>query len=127
MSSAARKALERALEEAKRTGKSQIFSYPQVPCKGPCMGFHVTPSVAVTPEGKFYYIPSPYGFHSKAVNPPQPRKLKSIEEAVNLMKKLLSEARYFDPFMKHEFYALEEEYYDSSLEEDCNIDCGPSR
>jgi hypothetical protein len=51
----------------------------------------------VTPSGEWSYLPSPYGFHSKAISIGEPSPL-SREEAIKQARELLALARKYDPF-----------------------------
>ena len=92
--------VERMEAKARAIGKSLTATFPRVPrdCqRSGCMGYHAEPGLKVTPEGQWYYVPSPYGFHSLVVPEPRPRPV-SREEAVILAYELLAAARRYDPW-----------------------------
>jgi hypothetical protein len=96
---AARSFVLRLKARAKETNTPLAAEFHTPPrCRGLCLGYHPVEGLAYDPsEGQFYYLPSPFGFHSVRYPLPEPKPIPT-EEAVALAHKLLAKARRVNPF-----------------------------
>jgi hypothetical protein len=92
--------ISRLKAKARATGSPLAAEFHTPPhCRGLCLGYHPVEGLAYDPsEGRFYYVPSPFGFHSVRYPAPEPEPVPTEEAAVALAQELLAKARRVNPF-----------------------------
>jgi len=67
-----------------------------------CSRFHPERGLEITPSGKWFYLPSPYG-HGSLIQP-LPEREPVSDDPVRLAKEILKWARESDPFLPYLSY-----------------------